>query len=119
MVYMKRTTEYPPLTPAVFHILLALATTDRHGYDIMKRVELDSEGSVKMGPGTLYGSIKRMLSDGFIEESGERPDPSLDDTRRKYYRITPFGKKLLSVEIERMSHVMNIAQRLKLNSSQT
>jgi DNA-binding PadR family transcriptional regulator len=79
-----------PLTPAVLHVLLALADDERHGYEIMKEVEALTGGETRLGPGTLYGSIKRMLADGLIEESEERPDPELDDGRRRYYRMTEF-----------------------------
>jgi DNA-binding PadR family transcriptional regulator len=79
-----------PLTPAVLHVLLALADDERHGYGIMKEVEALTGGETRLGPGTLYGSIKRKLADGLIEESEERPDPELDDGRRRYYRITEF-----------------------------
>src|SRR5215472_13147151 len=78
---MSTTRPLAPLTPAVFYILLALAGGDKHGYEIMKQVKLDSQGQVKMGTGTLYGSLKRMLADGLVEEAGERPDPALDDER--------------------------------------
>src|SRR6266478_1088188 len=88
----------PPLTPAVFHILLALADGEKHGYAIMKDVEAQTHGGLKMGPGTLYGSIKRMLAAGLIEESGDRPDPALDDERRRYYRLTGVGQKVVSAE---------------------
>jgi DNA-binding PadR family transcriptional regulator len=87
-----------PLTPAVFHILLALAKGEKHGYEIMKHVAQDSRGSVRMGNGTLYGSIKRMLADELIEDAGEQ---SQDDTRRKYYKLTSRGRKVLQVEMER------------------
>ncbi|MGZ3716649.1 MAG: PadR family transcriptional regulator, partial [Ktedonobacterales bacterium] len=73
-----------PLTPTVFHILLALADGEKHGYAIMKEVESQTEGRIKMGPGTLYGSIKRMLSAGLIQETADRPDPELDNERRRY-----------------------------------
>ena len=90
-----------PLTPAVFYILLALSANERHGYDIMKQVRLDSTGKVKMGPGTLYGSIKRMLAAKLIEELEDRLDHTSDDQRRRYYRITSIGRKQLSAEINR------------------
>src|SRR6187551_2220433 len=77
-----------PLTPAVFHILLALADGEKHGYGIMKEVTQRTEGQMRMGPGTLYGSIGRMLASGLIEETGERPDPEMDDERRRYYHLT-------------------------------
>ena len=78
----------PPLTPAVFHVLLALADGERHGYAIMQEVAESTGGRMKMGPGTLYGTIKRLLEARMIEESDERPDPDLDDERRRYYRLT-------------------------------
>jgi DNA-binding PadR family transcriptional regulator len=87
-----------PLTPAVFNILLALADGEKHGYAIMLEVENLTGGQVKMGPGTLYGSIKRMLDTGLITESDERPDPDLDDQRRRYYRLTPLGRRFLQAE---------------------
>ena len=83
-----------PLTPAVLNILLAVADEERHGYAIMREVEERTGGQTRLGPGTLYGSIKRMLADGLIEESDERPDPALDDQRRRYYRITDFGRRV-------------------------
>lgn len=106
-----------PLTPAVFHILLALADGEKHGYEIMKRVGADTEQSVPMGTGTLYGSIKRMLVDGLIEEVGDRPDPALDDARRRYYRATDAGRRALGDELRRYSHVVSIARRRRLMSS--
>jgi DNA-binding PadR family transcriptional regulator len=100
-----------PLTPAVFHILLALADGEKHGYAIMKDVEAQTRGGIKMGPGTLYGSIKRMLAGGLIEESGERPDPALDDERRRYYRLTGVGQKVVSAESERLAQAVAIARQ--------
>src|SRR5579862_1276285 len=82
-----------PLTPAVFHILFALADGERHGYAIMEHVRQTTDAQVRMGPGTLYGTIKRLLADGLIEESGERPDPEMDDERRRYYRLTDWGDR--------------------------
>ena len=101
-----------PLTPAVFNILLALADGEKHGYAIMLEVEQLTQGEVKMGPGTLYGSIKRMLAAGLIEECDERPDPSLDDERRRYYRLSGLGQKALTAEAERLSRQVSAA-RLK------
>lgn len=98
-----------PLTPAVFHILLALADRELHGYGIMKQVAADTQGKIHMGPGTLYGSIKRMLAAGLIEESDERPDPILDDERRRYYRLTGFGCKVLAAEMDRLSNTIRVA----------
>lgn len=99
-----------PLTPAVFHILLALADGERHGYGIMKDVEAHTQGAVKMGPGTLYGSIKRMLAAGVIEEADERPDPELDDERRRYYRLTPLGRRALAAEAERLVRAVRVVE---------
>ncbi len=100
-----------PLTPAVFHILLALADGEKHGYSIMKDVERQTVGRLKLGPGTLYGSIKRMLAGGFIEESDERPDPALDDERRRYYRISGLGRKVLVSESERLDQAVKTARQ--------
>jgi len=99
-----------PLTPAVFHILLALADRERHGYGIMLEVEANTAGELKMGPGTLYGTIKRMLAAGLIEESDTRPDPELDDERRRYYRLTPYGRQVLRAETARMERLVRVAQ---------
>ena len=104
-----RISERQPLTPAVFHILLALSTGEMHGYGIMKRVEADSHGGVNMGPGTLYGSIKRMLDAGLVVESDKRVDPELDDARRIYYRITAEGETALSAELERFRHLVKLS----------
>lgn len=103
-----------PLSPAVFSILFALARGEKHGYEIMKQVQRDTHGAVKMGTGTLYGSIKRMLADGLIIEAGERPDPALDDERRRYYRAAERGQRLLAAELRRYSEVVSIARRRRL-----
>lgn len=99
-----------PLTPAVLHILLALADEERHGYGIMREVEERTGGQTRMGPGTLYGSIKRMLADGLIEESDERPDSAMDDQRRRYYRITDFGRRVAGAEAERLQSIVTAAR---------
>ena len=104
----------PPLTPAVFHILLALSSGERHGYGIMKQVEADTQGKVNMGNGTLYGSLKRMLDAGLVEESDKRVDPEMDDERRIYYRITGVGAKVLAAELERYKRIVTLAQEKKL-----
>jgi DNA-binding PadR family transcriptional regulator len=101
-----------PMTPAVFNILLALADGEKHGYAIMLEVDIKTQGSVKMGPGTLYGSIKRMLASGLIEETGERPDESNDDQRRRYYRLSGLGQRALRLEAERLERQVSVA-RLK------
>jgi DNA-binding PadR family transcriptional regulator len=99
-----------PLTPAVFHILLALAEGERHGYAIMKEVFSTTQGRVRMGPGTLYGTIKRMIEACLIEESDQRPDLELDDERRRYYRLTEFGGRVAAAEVQRLSNMVNLAQ---------
>lgn len=103
-----------PLTPAVFYILLALANGEKHGYEIMKRVKQDSQDQVKMGTGTLYGSLKRMLADRLIDEAGERPDPALDDERRRYYRLTELGSQALGAELRRYARVVSLAGQRRL-----
>jgi len=103
-----------PLTPAVLHILLALSTRERHGYGIMKQVKADSQGKVSMGPGTLYGSLGRMLVAGLIGESNKRVDPEMDDERRVYYKISGLGKKALSAELERYRELVTVAKQKRL-----
>ena len=111
---MKKNKPDKPLTPAVFHILLALSTRERHGYGIMKQVNADSRGKIKMGPGTLYGSIGRMMEAGLILESDKKVDPEMDDERRIYYKITGLGQKALSAELERYREIMAVARRKQL-----
>jgi DNA-binding PadR family transcriptional regulator len=103
-----------PLTPAVLHILLALSTEERHGYGIMKQVELESQGKVKMGPGTLYGSLGRMIEAKLISESEKKIDPKMDDERRIYYKITGLGQKALETELDRYREVVAVAGKKQL-----
>jgi DNA-binding PadR family transcriptional regulator len=107
---MAKSNSNSPLTPAVLHILLALSARERHGYGIMKQVESDSRGKVKMGPGTLYGSIGRMIDAGLIRESDKRADPALDDERRVYYALTAVGRKALAAELDRYAEVVALAR---------
>ena len=100
----------------MFHILLALADKERHGYDIMREIDERSEGKMRLGPGTLYGSIKRMLSDGLIEELDERPDPELDDERRRYYRLSDLGRRIAVAEAQRLERLVKSARSKKLLS---
>jgi len=102
------------LTPAVFHILLALSSGELHGYGIIKQVEGDSQGKVNMGAGTLYGSLKRMLDAGLVKESNKQVDPEMNDARRIYYRITEVGEKALRAELERLQHIVGVAKNLRL-----
>ena len=106
----RRPSELLPLPAAQFHILMALATGAKHGYAIMQEVELFTDGAVTMGPGTLYGAVKQMLGSGLIEESDERPDPELDDQRRRYYRITTLGGHVLDAEATRMEQLAHTAR---------
>jgi DNA-binding PadR family transcriptional regulator len=101
--------ELLPLTPPVFHILLSLAGEERHGYGIMQDVARQTEGALQLGPGTLYGCLKRMLAAGLVEESEERPDTELDDERRRYYRMTPFGKRVVRAEAQRLAGAVTVA----------
>jgi DNA-binding PadR family transcriptional regulator len=111
MAEAARPESFLPLTPAVFHILLALADGEKHGYAIMQEIEDVTGSKVQMGPGTLYGSIKRMLAAGLIEESDDRPDAALDDERRRYYRQTGLGRRVLREEAQRMGELMALARR--------
>ncbi len=106
--------ELPPLTPAVFHVLLALADGERHGYAIMQEVAQSTDGRMKMGPGTLYGTIKRLLEAGMIEESDRRPDPEMDDERRRYYRLTGVGQRTVQAEAQRYAEMVKVARRKRL-----
>ena len=98
-----------PLTPPVFHILLALAGEERHGYGIMQDVSQQTSGALQLGPGTLYGCLKRMLAAGLVEESGERPDAALDDERRRYYRMTALGRRVVRAEAQRLAGAVTVA----------
>lgn len=108
--------SFLPLTPAIAHILLALADEDRHGYAIMQEVERMTDGAVRMGPGTLYGTIKRMMASGLIDEADERPDPAIDDERRRYYRVTPLGRAVLTAETERMARLVGAARAKRVRA---
>ncbi|HEY6408722.1 MAG TPA: PadR family transcriptional regulator [Ktedonobacteraceae bacterium] len=99
-----------PLTPAMFHILLALADGERHGYSIMQEIAAQTQGKMRIGPTTLYRSIKSMLAEGLIGEVDERPDPALDDERRRYYRLTPFGQRVAVAEAQRLEQAVAVAR---------
>ncbi len=98
-----------PLPPATFHILLALAAGDRHGYGIIQDVEARTGGTLRLSPGTLYRTIQRLLEQGLIVEPKRRPAP-LDDPRRRYYRITPFGAAAARAETRRLAHLVRLAR---------
>ncbi len=102
---MTSSTKHPnpePLSQAALHILIAIGTDERHGYAIMSDIAAMTGGAVRMGPGTLYTAIKKLLSEGLIEESGDRPDPELDDQRRRYYRLSAGGRAAVTREVQRL-----------------
>jgi DNA-binding PadR family transcriptional regulator len=105
--------DHLPLSPTLFYMLLALADGPKHGYAIMKEVEATSDGQLVLGPGSLYGSLKRLLKTKLIRETtpAERPIPALDDERRRYYALTAFGRQVLAREVERLAKVVRLAQR--------
>lgn len=106
--------DLPQLTPAAFHILLALAGGERHGYGIMQEVLTLTDGAMRLGPGTLYGTVGRLLAAGLIAEVAERPDPALDDERRRYYRLTPMGEQAASDEARRLASLVRTARARRL-----
>ena len=101
---------YVPLAPAALHIVLSLNRGERHGYAIMGDVDRLSDGVIKLGPGTLYGTIKRMVASDLIEESGRRPAPEDDDTRRRYYTLTQLGRQVVTLEAERLQLLVGVAR---------
>ena len=103
-----------PLSPPEFQILLALADGEKHGYGIMQEVSTRTGGQTRLGPGTLYGAIKRMLRSALIEEAEQGPDPQLDDQRRRYYRITDTGRRLAVAEAERLAELVREAYAKRL-----
>ncbi len=117
MIRRKNSTDpaiHLPLTPAMLHVLIALADRERHGYAILKEIKRRTEGRVELSAGTLYGIIRRLYSNGIIEESDERPDPDLDDERRRYYRLTEFGRSVVTAEAERMEGVLRMVRAKNL-----
>jgi len=103
-----------PLAPATFQILLALVGGERHGYAIMKEVTAGSKGAVRLGPGTLYGALKRLLEAGLVDEDGDRPDPELGDDRRRYHRFTKLGLRVARLEARRLEAMVRAARQKKL-----
>jgi DNA-binding PadR family transcriptional regulator len=106
--------SFLPLKPHWFHIMLSLATGEQHGYGIMQEVLNRTTGKVRLWPATLYGAIKRLIESDLIEESTERPAPELDDARRRYYRLTPLGKRVLDAECERLQELVRV---IRLNQA--
>jgi DNA-binding PadR family transcriptional regulator len=109
-----QTQSFLPLPPATFHILMAVTEEDRHGYAIIQDVAARTGGELKLSAGTLYRSIQRMLEQGLIVETQERPAPDLDDERRRYYRITPLGSAVAKAEATRMSRMVKWARAMGL-----
>lgn len=99
-----------PLPSATFHILMAVADADRHGYAIIQDVAARTGGDLKLSAGTLYRSIQRMLEQGLLVETRERPEPAFDDERRRYYRITPFGREVAKAEARRLTQLVRLAR---------
>jgi DNA-binding PadR family transcriptional regulator len=106
----ERPAQIPPLSGVAMHILLAIGPEERHGYAIMHEVRRITDGAVKLGPGAIYTTIKRLLADGLIEESDERPDPDLDDQRRRYYRLTALGRAVAASEVRRLEALVTSAR---------
>lgn len=106
----------PPLSRVAVYILLAIGPEERHGYAIMHEVQRITGGAVKLGPGAIYTTIKRLLADGFIEESDERPDPELDDQRRRYYRLTALGRAVAATEVRRLDALVTSARPWALSA---
>ena len=100
-----------PLSPAMFYILLALPDGPKHGYAIMKEVEGMTEGKITLGPGSLYGSIKKLLQAKLIVETNQRPVRALDDERRRYYALTDYGRQVLAGEVQRLASAVRLAKQ--------
>jgi len=103
-----------PLTPGMFHVLIALADGEKHGYAVIKEVARRTDGAIRLSAGTLYTLIRRFVQEGVIAESAERPDPSLDDERRRYYRLTDFGRDVARAEASRMESTLSMARAKNL-----
>jgi DNA-binding PadR family transcriptional regulator len=103
-----------PLSPLVLHVLLALADGDKHGYAIIKEVRRRTEGDVEVGASSLYAVLRRLLSDGLVVETDERPDPALDDERRRYYRLSRFGRDVAIAELRRLESIILQARAKRL-----
>jgi DNA-binding PadR family transcriptional regulator len=117
-MYMAKTStnlsNHVPLTAPVFHILVALAEEERHGYAIMQDVAAQTDGALQLGPGTLYGCLKRMVAAGLVAESEERPTVGSDDERRRYYEMTHLGRRVVRIEAERLASAVTAAKSRRL-----
>jgi len=114
---MPRPEDFLPLKPHWLHILLSLADQEQHGYGIMQEVLRRTGGQVRLWPATLYGALKRLIDEDLIEESRERPGPELDDARRRYYRLTRLGRRVLAAESERLSDLVRAIQAKRGNAA--
>ena len=110
--------SFLPLKPHWFHVMLSLADQEQHGYGIMQEVLERTDGKVRLWPATLYGTLKRLIEEGLIEESDERPSPELDDARRRYYRLTTFGRRVLAAESARLEDLVRVI-RAKRRSAES
>jgi DNA-binding PadR family transcriptional regulator len=110
MVKRRAPADLLPLTAAAFHVLVAVADGDKHGYAVLKDVKRRTAGRVTLTAGTLYGVVRRLLAEGLIVESDERPDPALDDERRRYYALTAFGREVVSAEADRLATMVELAR---------
>ena len=110
----RSTDHFLPLTPPMLHTLVALADGDKHGYAILKEIERRTSGAVRLSAGTLYALLSRATADGLIVETDERPDFALDDERRRYYRLTPLGRRVAVAEIARLESIVEMAREKRL-----
>ena len=110
----RRPDDLLPLTPGMFHVLIALADGEKHGYAIIKEVARRTDGAIRLSAGTLYTLIRRFVQEGVVAEADERPDPALDDERRRYYRVTDFGREVARAEAARMETTLSMARAKKL-----
>ena len=112
--HARKPDELLPLTPGMFHVLIALADGEKHGYAVIKEVARRTDGAIRLSAGTLYTLIRRFVQEGVVAESSERPDPSLDDERRRYYRLTEFGREVARAEAARMESTLSMARAKNL-----
>jgi DNA-binding PadR family transcriptional regulator len=111
---LRRPAEHLPLSPLALHVLLSLCDGDKHGYAIIKEVRRRTAGQVEIGASSLYALLRRLLEDGLVIETDERPDPALDDDRRRYYRLSPFGREVAIADVTRLESVILQARAKKL-----
>lgn len=110
MEAVEQPARFPPLSRTAMHVLIAIGPEERHGYAIMREVARITEGATRLGPGAIYTTIKRLLDDGLIEECDGRPDPELDDQRRRYYRLTSMGRAVAAAEVRRLETLVRAAR---------